>query len=225
MELRVKSTARERFNLKVVCLVVRSSCVVALLGLAGCSGETAPTAAVDPAEAAARAIELCDANKDGALSLDECVTAPGLQSAFTAYDVDGSGTLTATELEQGIGEWSKRPEPIPVEVRLASGVQPVSNAIVTLQPVPFLADRLPEAEGKTDRSGFTRMHAYDVEFPESMKREYFMFPGLYNVKVTVPNQAKEFPVLGAAITQPAIASRAIRIDVARNGTAKILPNQ
>jgi hypothetical protein len=141
---------------------------------------------------------------------------------LSRYDSDGDGKLTAQELERGIMDWSDRPDPIPVEVQVVNGRYAVANATVVLEPVPFLADDLPKAEGVTDSQGVTRMYASEYPFPESLQRERFMFPGLYNVQVSLPNQAKQPTPLGAAIDSPALASRALRIEVSPDGKAKIL---
>lgn len=196
-----------------------------LIGLAGCTSGNAPAAPVEPATAASRAIELCDKDADAALTLVECGAAQGLQSVFATYDSDGDGKLIAAEIEQGIQNWSDRPYPVPVEVQVVNGRRAIRNATVKLEPVAFLAENLPVAEGVTDERGIARMHATEFPFPESLQRERFMFVGLYNVKVTVPNQGKPIPVLGTAIDNSSIASRALRIEVSGNGTAKVRTNQ
>ena len=195
------------------------------IGVAGCTSGSAPAAPVDPATAAKRAIEICDKDADGSLTHSECGAAQGLQSVFTSYDSDGDGKLTAAEIEQGIQIWSEVPYPVQVEVQVVKGRSAVPNATVKLEPVAFLAENLPEAEGVTNERGIARMHASEFPFPESLQRERFMFVGLYNVQITVPNQRKPIPVLGAAIDNSSIASRALRIEVSGNGTAKLKANQ
>jgi hypothetical protein len=201
----------------------RVTFVSGLIAALGCSSqEPVPTVSVDPPQAAARALEVLDANSDGAIEPAECESVYGLHSVFASYDLNTDGKLTSDELEQGISTWSHRDGPIAVEIKVVSGRRAVSNAEVRLKPVPFLAEALPEAEGVTNAEGLTRLHAYNYPFPESLQRERFIFPGLYDVHVWLPGQRKEIAPVGAAFDNSAMASRALRIEVLPNGTAKVV---
>lgn len=193
-----------------------------LTALPGCSTkEKAPRVSIDSEGAAGLAMQTFDSNADGVLSAEECQASPGLASAFAMYDADASGSITPEELIKCLDHLGERGLPIAVEVAVLRGNRGIPKAEITLQPAEFLGEGVPVAQGVTNAEGIGRVHAFDYPFPEKLKDQGFMFPGIYDVKVWLPGQNKELDPMGAVLDNSAIAGRAIKIEVQPNGKAVI----
>jgi hypothetical protein len=110
---------------------------------------------IDPATAAAAALAEYDRNGDGALSDEELVAAPALQTAKSRLDVDPQdGRITAAEIAERIESWqATRLAILPISCSVQLGGRPLRGATVTLEPESFLGDAVKPATGTTLRHG------------------------------------------------------------------------
>ena len=114
---------------------------VALLGFlvlpAGCSRGPAaiPPPEVDPESAADQAIELFDANHDGALSKEELAKCPGVLGKFAAYDQNSSGAVERDEVAARVAELLKANIALTrLQCHVTFRGRPLSGASVTFEP-------------------------------------------------------------------------------------------
>jgi hypothetical protein len=170
------------------------SLAAALLCLAilGC-GASRPAAVskpnVNPADAAAAALEAYDANGDGSLAGDELAKCPPLAQMLAEYDSDGNSQLTAEEISARLTRMFSSGSAlmdVSCEVKLAG--RPLSGANVKFRPVEMLADGLHPAEGVTDESGAAQLSIGDELLPENLRGQSMMQPGLYHVEITHPQR-------------------------------------
>jgi hypothetical protein len=129
-----------------------------LASIAGCFSRPARVSPpkVDPAAAAAKAISKCDANNDGAISLEEASSAPSIRDGWRGLDADKNGRVTADEIESRIRAWVNSNVGI---TSVACSVQldgrPLVGADVALEPEEFLDGEVKPATGRTDEQGTT----------------------------------------------------------------------
>lgn len=143
---------------------------------------------VDPADAAAAAIEAHDADRDGKLSETELVAVPGLLAALAKYDTDGDRHLSGKEIgarlesmySGGVGLMS-------CQCTVILGGQPLSGAAVRLIPEEFLGGAVLAAEGVTDGNGNVTLAVDDAKLPEDQRGLHAMQPGVYRVEITHSN--------------------------------------
>lgn len=164
----------------------------ALASTAGCSTNSGGLSrpGVDPSAAAARAIELYDANKDGSLSQDELAKCPPLATALTTFDTDANGILALDEIEKQLRALCG---PTSAYTTYSCTVflngRPLDGATVKLRPADFLDGALPPAEGVTDASGMALPTISRDRLPAALAREALVSPGLYHVEITHPTTA------------------------------------
>jgi hypothetical protein len=110
---------------------------------------------IDASTAAARAVEMYDANKDGRLTADELDKCPGLKSAARRLDPEGRG-MTAEIIAARIKTWQNvRIGRMPVVGTLLHNGKPLAGAVVRFVPEKFLGLDDPKwiATGTTGESG------------------------------------------------------------------------
>ena len=166
---------------------------VVLVPIIGCVSpdrtEVTPPS-VDPKVAATNALNLYDADKDGALSKQELEACPGLLSALPRYDANRDGQVDQEELinrlsalyTRGVGLMS-------INCTVRRGGTPVSGARVQFIPEEFLGDAIQVAHGVTDPGGNARMAIPDEKLPENQRGLQMMQAGVYRVEITTkPDQ-------------------------------------
>lgn len=161
----------------------------AVLGLisAGCSSPGA--AGINPEAAAARAMELYDANGDAALDADELKKSPPLAIAVTAYDADGNGRLDANEIAQRLTRLFKSSIDLAeVTVQVTADGQPLSGAVVRLRPAEFMGPGMISAEGVTDETGTAKPKVAEEHVPAEFRSMPLVQFGPYLVEVTHPER-------------------------------------
>jgi hypothetical protein len=152
----------------------------------GCSAGT-PTrvemAAISPADAGAKAIELYDTNHDGVISGDELKKVPALKVALARFDTSGDGKVTAGNIAARIQSWhDQKVAIISVFVSVTLDGQPLDGATVTFEPEPFLGTAIQGASGTTDARGTVMLKTGDKTGTHV---------GLYKVKVSKQGSGKE----------------------------------
>jgi hypothetical protein len=183
---------------------------VALLVGGGCSHRQAPVAraAVNPAAAAAAAMEQYDTNHDGKISGAELDACPSIKSALDKIDTTGEGTVTAEKLTARIQAWQKGVARIGVICTVLRNGEPLAHAEVKFVPEKFLGSSYPTGSGKTEDSG-----GADITVPATEKdNRPGMAPGFYRVEITkagdnIPAQYNTATTLGQEI---ALDNKAMR---------------
>ncbi len=163
----------------------------ALMVITGCASGTVGVkpADVDPAAVAANAMTACDANGDGALESSELAKCPALASTLALFDADADHRLSSAEI-------SRKFETIKNSGTRSTGVQctvtldgkPLSGATVKLLPPDIFDGSLLPAEGVTDEQGIARPSIGADNLPEKLKTAALVYPGLYTVEITHPDQ-------------------------------------
>ena len=156
---------------------------VTAVGCFGIKGPDRP--AFDPAGSAAQAIEIYDANSDGAIDESEVEGSPGLREAFAHTDKDGDGKVTAEELEARITYYKSAPTTIVQgQTRVTYKGRPLEGATVTFEPESFLGDAFTTCSGETDYDGLASIKGHDEEFPG-------IYLGFYRVRISQVVNGKE----------------------------------
>ncbi len=162
---------------------------VALLGMAGCFGGPATFEApdVDPAAAGAEAMTLYDANKDGALDLDELAKCPGLLVKIASYDKDGNGKLEEQEIVDGVGVLFKNGTGgTQLQALVSYKGRPLAGAEVVLEPEPYLGRGIQTAKGTTNGSGATQLGIPAEFLPSHLQQMKAVHYGTFKVRITHP---------------------------------------
>ncbi len=156
----------------------------ALIGLASCSSRPAAVEPpdLDPAAAAAAAIEQLDQDGSGDLSASE-LEASAL--SLERWDADQNGAVSVAEmtarwqkfLDSGIGL-------IGLTCRVVSRSGPLVGAQVTFEPESFQGGAVQPASGETDLSGTTTVSVAEEFRPQPAMTG--VQPGLYRVRITHP---------------------------------------
>ena len=169
--------------------VAFGAAVVGLIST-GCSSPGA--AGINPEAAAARAMELYDANGDAALDADELKKAPALAVAITAYDADGNSRLDANEIAQRLTRlFQSSMDLAEVTIQVTTDGQPLSGAVVRLRPAEFMGPGMSSAEGTTDETGIAKPTIAEEHVPTEFRGSPLVQFGPYLVEVTHP--AKQIP--------------------------------
>ncbi len=136
----------------------RSLPIAILLALAGCSNRAAPvTSEPIDSNAARKAIELYDANKDGFLDEKELQSAPGLKSA--SKQLDKSGKITEAEIAARIESWRRTGAGrLGIACKVTRKGKPVAGAQVNFVPEPFLGAGLQGGGGVTNPQGIANIN-------------------------------------------------------------------
>lgn len=161
-----------------------------LLALAGCSWNSGRFAApkVDPDSAAADAIELYDANADGAISGEELQRCPGMLSKLAAYDANQDGAVDQAEIALRLAELLKhRTGATELDCTVTYRGRPLGGATVLLEPEPYLGDEVKPAEGVTAPSGVARLSIAPEFIPEHLRRLKAVHYGTFKVRITHPS--------------------------------------
>jgi hypothetical protein len=159
---------------------------VLLLTSAGCldrGPKKIPPIAVDPASAAASAMEKYDANHDGSLDKSELAASPALAAWFSASD---DSKITEDQIATRLAGMFTGTSLLGVDCQVLLDGRPLSQATVRLVPEEILGDALQPAEGVTDESGAARPTIAAEHLPQNLQGTPLMAPGLYRVEISHP---------------------------------------
>ena len=157
---------------------------------------------INASEAGKKAIEMFDANKDGKLSGEEFDKCPGLKSALAKIDANGTGEVTADMLTARIEAWQKsKLGRMSFSCQVTRNGQPFAGAEVKFVPEKYLGEKVPVAEGITDKNGMAMINIPGAKPPG-------IAPGLYRVEITkagmdIPAKYNTETVLGQEIASDA----------------------
>jgi hypothetical protein len=168
---------------------IRLPSLLVTLALAGCSRGPAavPPPDIDPDNAAEQAIELYDANQDGALSQEELVKCPAMLSKLAVYDQNSNGSVEAAEIAKRLTDLlSAQIALTRLQCRVTFRGRPLSGATVTMEPEAFLGDEVKTATGVTDERGVAAPSISKEEMPENLQRMAFVHCGVFKVRITHP---------------------------------------
>ena len=161
----------------------------AVVGLISTGCWSPGAAGIDPQAAAARAMELYDANGDAALDADELKKSPPLAIAVTAYDADGDGRLDANEIAQRLTRlFQSSIDLAEVTVQVTADGQTLSGAVVRLRPAEFMGPGMTSAEGTTDETGVAKPTVAEEHIPLEFRGSPLVQFGPYRVEVTHPDR-------------------------------------
>ncbi|MGA2032568.1 MAG: carboxypeptidase-like regulatory domain-containing protein [Thermoguttaceae bacterium] len=170
-----------------------------LLGPAGCGSRV--RAIVPPgiaSDAAKRAIETYDLDKNGYLDAGELEKAPAIRAAFP-----DSNKVTEEDIAARIASWKEaKVGRVPFIVAVLHNGQPLPGATVSLVPESFLGSELETAVGTTDQSGRT-MPTVPAHGSDNLPG---VAPGFYRVEVTkagetIPAKYNTATTLGGEVPQ------------------------
>jgi hypothetical protein len=196
---------------------VWTSAAIALALGCGGAGPSGGAPDVDADSAAAKALELYDANGDGSLDKDELAKCPPLSQVIAKYDTSGDGLVSAEEiaarLEQIAGANASFTT---IDCTVTLNRRTLAGAVVKLRPVEFLADALPSAEGTTDDAGVAHPASTGDRMPPELAGEALVFPGLYHVEITHPRTKVPAADLGCEIDPSSRTGASFRFDLSGN---------
>ena len=163
-----------------------SLCIIAMLGCSrGPSRFKAP--GVDSESAAAQAIELYDANGDGALNREELGKCPGILSKLAVYDENRNGSVEQQEIFRRLSELLKHGTGgTGLNALVSYNGKPLPGATVLLEPEPYLGDEVQMAEGVTDGAGSADLSIPPEYVPEHLRRVKSVHYGTFKVRITHP---------------------------------------
>jgi hypothetical protein len=182
--------------------------------LAGCerSKTVVPLVKFSPA-AAAKAMALYDADKDGTISGAELEKAPSLKAGLDMLGSDAQKGVTAEQIAARIQQWiGDKVGIIPVLCNVTRNGAPLADAEVRFVPDPFLGDYLTQTGvGKTDASGIA-----NISLPREAGSDQprGIPPGFYRVEITkagekIPAQYTTATTLGQEISLDGARKHAI----------------
>jgi len=160
-----------------------------LLAISGCSRGPGrfEAPAVNPSNAAAQAVELYDANGDGALDDTELKKCPGLLLKKANYDKDSNGTLSQEEIEGEISKlFGHGTGGTQLRCSLTYQGRPLSGAKVVMEPEPYLGDAVQSATGTTDGAGTAQMAIPPEYLPSHLQRVKAVHYGTFKFRITHP---------------------------------------
>jgi hypothetical protein len=191
---------------RVAAAVVISFAAVLLCSCGGGPARVRPPG-INASAAGEEAIELCDADGDGTASGDELEKAPSLKSAMKRLDTNGDGGASAGEVTARIAKWQE----IGIGVMsfgctVTLDGSPLTGAVVTFEPEPFLGDEVKAASGTTNRYGGASATIAKEERPNATYPPG-MHLGFYKVKISkqvngqeiIPAKYNEATVLGQEV--------------------------
>ncbi len=124
--------------------------IVVVMLLAGCSPKDLEPPKVNAKEAAAKAMEQYDKNKDGVLDSEELKQCPALLSCLPS----GNSKLSKDEIEARIAAYSASGIGLmQYSCEVTQNGATVAGATVTLTPEAFLGPNFKPASGVTDSNG------------------------------------------------------------------------
>ena len=134
----------------------------------------------NPSKAAADAMAQYDADGNGSIADQELEKAPALKYAIGRIDANGDGAIVAKEIANLVQAWmdsdlGRRS----VDCIVTRRGTPLTGATVTLDPEPFLGDKLQPATGVSDERGEVAL-----SIPVSPEEPPGVAPGLYLVRIT-----------------------------------------
>jgi hypothetical protein len=163
--------------------------LLASLSFVGCSRGPSRIQPPDisPESSAAEALNLYDANKDGALDKTELANCPAMLAELAAYDVDSSGSVSREEIVGRISGLLKRGVGLSrLNCNVSLNGRGLENASVEFEPEAYLGDDIQKAFGTTNARGVAQMAIPAEELPEDQRDLKGIHYGTYKVRISHP---------------------------------------
>jgi hypothetical protein len=198
-------------GLLVAPLVLAATCLT--------SCRSAPNATtVDPERSAAKAIELYDANRDGALDESELAACPPLAAALSAYDANADGKLTEQEIAERLTRLFAGPALVELSCNVTLDGRALPDAEMKFRPAEMLTGAVHSAQAVTDVHGHARPTIGKELLPEDYQTSSLLNPGLYTVEIThrekdIPAPYNEASTLGFEVDPAARGGLEARFDL------------
>ena len=156
----------------VICPVVLSATA---FFLGGCGQQAALSVkTLSPKVSAQKALDMYDANQDGALDQTEC--SAGLRALFPTSDEDQNGKLSLEEIQERLQfHDDQKVGLITATANLTSSSTSVEGLLVKLVPDPVFTG-LPSAKGSADKNGFVVFQSDGESIPG-------VCPGVYSIVI------------------------------------------
>ncbi len=154
--------------------------LIALVSLGLGCGDSSPAAILrtgSPSEAAAKAMELHDSNKDGKLDKSELAAVASLARSQRSIDANRDGAISQTELEARFTAHDAMADLAPVEVEILENGSPLAGAEVEFTAEPFMGEGKQAYRGTTAENGVCGLTGESVELPG-------VPIGFYRVRIT-----------------------------------------
>jgi hypothetical protein len=146
-----------------------------------------PPPYIDPDGAAEQAMELYDANHDGALSKEELAKCPAMLGKLVVYDQNANGSVESAEIAKRLTDLlSAKIALTRLQCRVTFRGRPLRGATVIFEPEPYLGDEVKAATGVTDEHGVAAPSIPKEAMPENLRRMAFVHCGVFKVRVTHP---------------------------------------
>jgi hypothetical protein len=151
--------ARALFSTRVLfpARTAAAASLLTLLVLVGCNSRPARVnpPAINPKEAAQKAMAEYDTNGDGTIDGAELDKAASLKSSLKELDTNGDGKISADEIASRIEQWqASKVGLMSFSCKVNLDKAPLAGATVTLTPEKFLGTNLLPATGTTNEQGF-----------------------------------------------------------------------
>ncbi len=167
----------------------RLAWLVLVLAGVGCSRGPAaiPPPYIDPDDAAEKAIELYDANHDGALSREELAKCPAMLGKLAAYDQSANGSVERDEIAKRLTDLLRTKIALTrLQCKVTYRGRPLSGATVTLEPEAYLGAEIKPATGVTGERGVAAPSIPKEDMPENLRDMAFVHCGTFKVRITHP---------------------------------------
>jgi hypothetical protein len=146
---------------------------------------------ISPSSASAAAIEMYDKDGDGAIAGEELNTVQGIKKHLALYDLDHDQRVTRDEITERLKVWDSNPAAIMGSsyVVYLDG-KPLSGAMMTFVPEPYLGPNVKPATGLTTQIGLTRPSHAPEDLPKTANGRsiYGMTSGTFKIEITHPSQ-------------------------------------
>lgn len=178
--------------------------------LLGCGGPSAvPTPKFDPEGAAAKALELHDANGDGSIDSEELESAPALKGALRSLDADKDGQVSEAEIVERVKTWDRSQIGSTLfDCTVLLNGQPLEEAKVTFEPAEFLGEVVGEASGTTNMLGraspkIPKEKRPTADFPPGMQAGAYIvrISKMVNGEETIPAKYNTESILGQEVSK------------------------
>jgi hypothetical protein len=185
---------------------IRLLLAMAFLAASGCSkSAVSQLRASTPAEAAAKAFELHDADSNGQLDSDELSKCASINAALDRIDTNRDKAIDRAELEARFTAHDELADVVAFDVRITHNREPLVGAMVTFTPEPFMGEGKQPYVGTTVDGGTCYVLGQEVELPG-------VPVGFYQVHIVHPPSTVDV-TLGGEVAGDAPTANRMSFDV------------
>ena len=165
--------------------------LLSVAAVAGCrASNQIDVPSVDADDAAAEAIALYDADKNGALSKEELAECPGVLGRLDFYDQNKNEAVEQEEISLRLAELLKHGiGATQLNCLVTYRGKPLGGAEVVFEPEPYLGGEVQAATATTNGAGSAQMTIPPEFIPEALRRVKMLHYGTFKVRITHPTIA------------------------------------